>query len=109
MRQGAALVLLITATSVLPIRSWAEDAAEVPRKVLVKTTPTVSTLAVSMHLQGVVKLEVVVAPNGTVKSIAVKGGHPLLVQSAEAAVGRWKFEPAPHETKEMVEIKFESQ
>ena len=60
-----------------------------------------------MNIHGIVKLEVLVAPNGTVKKVDVKGGHPLLTQSAVTAVGHWKFEPAPHDSKQVVEIKFE--
>jgi len=60
-----------------------------------------------MNIQGVVKVEAQVAPNGTVKSVTVKGGHPMLAQAAVTAVGHWKFEPAPHESKELIEIKFE--
>jgi TonB family protein len=62
-----------------------------------------------MNLRGVVKLEAHVAPNGSVKSIDVKGGHPILTQSAVTAVGHWKFEPAAHETKELIEVKFDPQ
>jgi len=49
----------------------------------------------------------VVAANGSVKSVEVKGGHPLLAQSAQNAVREWKWEPAAHETREPLEIKFE--
>jgi TonB family protein len=62
-----------------------------------------------MNIRGVAKVEAQVAPNGTVKSVEVKGGHPILVQAAVTAVGHWKFEPAAHETKETVEIKFDPQ
>ena len=34
---------------------------------------------------------------------------PLLTQSAVTAVGHWKFEPAPKDTKESIEIKFDPQ
>ena len=74
---------------------------------MLKTPANYPTLAHSMNIRGVVKLEALVAPNGTVKSVAVKGGHPILAQSAVTAVGHWKFEPAAHETKELVEIKFD--
>jgi hypothetical protein len=33
----------------------------------------------------------------------------LLTQSAVTAVERWKFEAAAHETKEIIEIKFDPQ
>lgn len=62
-----------------------------------------------MNIHGVVKLVAHVAPNGIVKSVEVKGGHPILTQSAVTAVGHWKFETASHETAEPIEIKFENQ
>jgi len=59
-----------------------------------------------MALQGVVKVDALVAPDGTVKSIEVKGGHPVLAQAAANTVRRWKWEPAPHESHELVEVRF---
>lgn len=59
-----------------------------------------------MNIQGSVKVEVVVAANGTVKSVAIKGGHPLLAQAAQNAIREWKWEPSPRETVEPIEIKF---
>jgi TonB family protein len=106
MRQGAALLVLLTATAILPSHSAAQDSGDTSRKVLVKTVPVYPALARSMNIHGIVKLEAVVAPNGTVKSVDVKGGHPLLTQSAVTAIGHWKFEAGPKETKEMIEIKF---
>ena len=55
---------------------------------------------------GVVKLEVVVRGNGSVKSAKVLGGSPLLIDSATEAVSKWKFEPAPQETTEVVQVQF---
>lgn len=62
-----------------------------------------------MNIHGVVKLEALVLPNGTVKSVDIKGGHPILTQSAVSAVERWKFEPASHESRELIQIQFDPQ
>jgi TonB family protein len=59
-----------------------------------------------MALEGVVKVDTLVAPDGSVKSVEVKGGHPVLTQAALNAVRRWRWEPAAHESHEVVEIKF---
>jgi len=108
MRRGAkALLLLAAITIAFSTISQGQEPAEAPRKVLTQTAAVYPTLARSMNIHGVVKLEVQVAPNGSVKRVDVKGGHPLLTQSAVTAVGHWKFEPAPHDTKQVVEIKFE--
>jgi TonB family protein len=102
-----ALAVLLAAVSVLTIS--AQESSDVFRKVLVQTPPVYPTLARSMNIRGTVKLQVQVLPNGAVKKIDVVGGHPLLTQSAVTAVGHWKFEAAPHETKEPIEIKFDPQ
>ncbi len=59
-----------------------------------------------MALAGIVRLEAVVSPDGSVKAVGVKGGHPVLAQAAVNAVRKWKWEPAPHESHEMIEVKF---
>ena len=41
-----------------------------------------------MRIEGSVKADVLVAPNGTVKSVEIKGGHPLLVLEAPALFDR---------------------
>ena len=102
-------VLLIASLLAFPVSSWAQDSVEAARKVLLKTPVIYPTLARTMNIHGVVKVEALVLPNGVVKSVEVKGGHPLLTQSAVTAVGHWKFEPAAHESKEFIEIKFDPQ
>lgn len=59
-----------------------------------------------MALAGVVKIDAVVAPGGTVKTLDVKGGHPVLAQAAANAIRQWKWEPASHESHELIEIRF---
>jgi TonB family protein len=108
MRQ-ATFALLAGVTAFVPVKTQAQEAGEGSRKVLVQTPATYPTLARSMNIRGTVKLQAHVAPNGTVKSIDVVGGHPLLTQSAVTAVGHWKFEPGSKETKESIEIKFDPQ
>ena len=76
------------------------------RKVVTKIVPTYPHIARDMNLTGAVRLEVMVNPSGTVKTIQVKGGSPLLVQSAQLAVHNWKWEKAERETSELVEINF---
>jgi len=109
MRQGVVKLLILAAVfSIgLPNKCSAQEPAQSPRKILVKTAPVYPTLARSMNIHGTVKLEAIVSPNGTVKSVDIKGGHPLLTQSAVTAVGHWKFDPDTHETKELIEIKFD--
>jgi TonB family protein len=108
-RKGQAALFVAVALIFALAYAGAQESTDAGRKVVMKTPAAYPTLAQSMNIRGVVKLEVRVAPNGTVKSMDVKGGHPILTQSAVTAVGHWKFEPASHETKELVEIRFDPQ
>jgi TonB family protein len=84
----------------------AQDHVDGARKIVTRVPPQYPNLARSMKIQGSVKADVLVAPGGTVKTVEIKGGHPLLVQAAQNALREWKWEPASHETHETVELKF---
>jgi TonB family protein len=87
--------------------SFAQDQqSESARKVATRVVPAYPITARNMNLTGTVKLEALVLANGKVKSVQVKGGNPLLVQSAENAVREWKWEKGQHETTESVEFNF---
>src|SRR5205085_12040976 len=79
---------------------------EKERKIKSKVAPLYPELAKRMNVSGTVKIQIVVAPNGTVKSTKIVGGHPLLVDSALDAVKRWKYESASAESTQLVEFKF---
>jgi len=76
------------------------------RKVISKVVPAYPHLARDMNLTGTVRLEVLVNPSGVAKTIQVKGGNPLLAQSAQEALHNWRWEKADHETSEMLEFNF---
>jgi TonB family protein len=76
------------------------------RKAKSKVAPTYPELAKRMNVAGKVKIEVVIAPDGHVKSTRVIGGHPLLVQACQDAVKEWKFVAAPEESTQVVEFEF---
>jgi TonB family protein len=84
-----------------------QEANEVIRRAKTKVQPVYPELARKMKLSGTVKVEVVVAPNGTVKEAKVVGGHPVLANAALDAVKKWRFEPAAGESSGIVDFKFE--
>jgi TonB family protein len=77
------------------------------RRAKTKVQPVYPELARKMNLVGSVKVEVVVAPNGSVKDAKVVGGHPVLANAALEAVKKWRFEPAAAESTGVVDFKFE--
>jgi TonB family protein len=101
------LAALAVTFTVLPQVVNGQDSSESKRAVKTKVTPAYPEVARRMNVHGKVKLEVTVAPDGTVKSVHAVGGHPLLVSAAQDAVRTWKFEPAPKETVQIIEFNFD--
>lgn len=99
--------VLVWALMFVPAFAGAQqDASELTRKVTSRVVPAYPELARAMNVKGSVRLQVVVAPNGTAKSVRVIGGHPVLAQAAERAVQKWKWERVAHDTSEPIELRF---
>ena len=84
--------------------AWGQD--ELNRKTKSKVAPTYPELARKMNITGVVKVQVTVAPNGSIKNTKVLGGHPILVDAVQKALKKWKYAPGSAETTTQVEFKF---
>jgi TonB family protein len=101
-----AYLTILCALFIIPSYSQLQQDAASKRRVVERTAPAYPTLARNMALAGIVRVEAVVSPEGSVKTLDVRGGHPLLVQAAVSAVRKWRWEPASHESREFVEVKF---
>jgi TonB family protein len=76
------------------------------RLVKVTVKPEYSALAKRLNLNGSVRVEVQVAPDGKVRKAHVLGGHPVLGMDAEKAALLTEFEPGPKETTQVLEFHF---
>jgi TonB family protein len=104
-RQGVVGTLLLASLILfVPNHSQCQEAGK--RRLVSQSAPIYPTLARSMTLQGAVKVEAVVASDGSVKTVDIKGGHPVLAQAAVNTVRHWRWEPAAGESHEVVEVKF---
>jgi TonB family protein len=107
LRAGATAVLLaVAAAGPVPVRAQSGDAVQEKRQIKNMVQPNIPDLAKKMNLSGTVRIEVVIAPNGTVKTSKVLGGHPLLAQEGQHASEKSTFVPGPRETTEVIEFKF---
>src|SRR5258708_15627398 len=108
-RTAVALFVLASFTYApnLSIAQTSSQSSEANRKLVSHVTPQYPSLARSMNLKGTVKLLVLVDTSGSPKTIEVKGGNPVLVQAAEKALHDWKWEPAPHATSEVIDLRFD--
>lgn len=110
MRRTVLILTAVTLSLMTTVASaqTASASTNSDRKVASRVAPVYPELARKMHIRGLVKVEAIVRPNGTVKSTRVLGGNPVLVDAAQDAVGKWKFEPAQGETTEVVQVAFEN-
>ena len=102
-------VAFIALTTGLATAQNASSSANSDRKVSTRVAPNYPDLAKRMHMRGVVRIEAVVRPNGSVKATRVLGGNPVLVDAALEAITKWKFEAGQAETTEVVQLAFEAQ
>jgi len=110
---GRSVTFILTVAMILTASlAGAQDnsaSASSDRKVANRVTPAYPELAKKMHIHGVVRVEAIVRPNGSVKSTRVLGGNPVLVDAAADAVGKWKFVASQGETTEIVQLVFNAE
>lgn len=58
-----------------------------------RVEPVYPRIAVLTGIQGVVTLHAIIAKDGTIQSLSVSSGHPLLAQAALEAVRQWRYRP----------------
>jgi TonB family protein len=107
MRRASLIVTAALCAGLFTRTCTAQAPAHAERKVIITVAPVYPELAKRTRISGLVKLEVVVRANGTVKSTKVVGGNPVLIQPATDAVLKWKFEAAPEDTTEVVRLTFD--
>lgn len=76
------------------------------RKVQRRVPPNYPELARRMHIEGSVRVEATVAPDGQVTSTKAVSGNPLLKSAAAQAIRKWKFVPEGNGSTENVEVDF---
>ena len=96
------MLSLVALAILLGLSAQAQDGN---RKIKTKINPVYPEVARTMRIEGAVRLQVQVTPQGAVKDTKILGGNPLLASSAVDAVKRWKYEAGPEETV-MVTIEF---
>lgn len=55
--------------------------------------PVYPQIAIASHVEGAVVLHAMISRGGTVESLEVASGHPMLTQAALDAVRQWRYRP----------------
>jgi TonB family protein len=59
-----------------------------------------------MRVEGTVKLDATVDPDGSVSEVKVVSGHQLLAPAAVEAVKKWKYESGEGKASQAVSVEF---
>jgi TonB family protein len=81
--------------------------AQESRKVISNPAPEYPEMAKNFHIAGMVKVQVVIAPDGHIKSTRVMGGNPVFASAVEETLKSWKYAPAGGETTTILEFSFQ--
>jgi protein TonB len=62
-------------------------------RLISRPNPLYPPLARQARISGTVRLQAIIAKDGTIQELQVLSGHPLLVQAALDAVKQWRYQP----------------
>jgi len=62
-------------------------------KIINRVQPVYPPLARQTRISGTVRLHAIIGKDGTIQSLEVVSGHPLLQQAALDAVRQWRYQP----------------
>ena len=100
----ALLLFSLALGSVATVRAQAEGHSG--RKVIRTEQPDYPAVLKSKGIGGLVRVNAKVLANGTVTSVEVLGGNPILAESVVKSVMKWKYAPAASASNEMVTFEF---
>jgi len=83
-----------------------------PAELVTQVPPVYPPLARQARIQGPVVLKAVIAPDGSVESLELISGHPLLVNAAMDAAKQWHYKPylingVPAEVQTTITVNFQ--
>src|SRR5437660_520170 len=86
---------------------WSQTKYDAERRVVKRVEPEYPSTLKRLYIGGVVRVEVVVAPDGSTETMLLTGGNPILGQSAMKAIKQWKFAPASAKSTFIVPLTFD--
>jgi protein TonB len=77
-----------------PVQNRIRQGGSVQAALLVnKVQPVYPPLARQTRISGTVRLHAIISKSGSIQSLEVISGHPLLVRAAMDAVQQWRYKP----------------
>jgi TonB family protein len=100
------LAALVMVTAVFTPAQQSSTAAKSERKLVTRVEPEYPAILRVRQIGGTVRLEVTITAKGTVKSVALIGGNPILAEAAISAVKRWIYAPGDAVSSAQIAVEF---
>lgn len=100
------MIVAVMAATLLSARPSCAQTRDHDRKVMTRIEPDYPETLKRLYIGGAVRVETVVASDGTVESTKLLGGNPILGQSAIKAIKKWKYAPASGKETVVVKLEF---
>lgn len=84
----------------------AAEGAPKERALVSRVEPEYPEMLLRKRIGGNVRLELIITEKGSVESVTVLGGNPILAEAAAKAAKQWVFAPWPSVTRLQLEIPF---
>jgi TonB family protein len=104
---GILVIALFFLTPAICPTLHAQKLEKAGRKLIRKVVPDYPWDLKRASIGGMVRLDVVVSPDGSVNNVLVVGGNPILAECAMKAVKKWKYTPGDTETNVRVNVAFD--
>jgi TonB family protein len=106
LRLVVCVAALVTLTATLTSAQQGSPAAKPERKLVTRVEPEYPAVLRARQIGGTVRMEVTITPKGTVKSVSLIGGNPILAEAAISAVKRWTYAPGDAVSSAQVSLEF---
>lgn len=102
----ASVVVILVALAFSPRGTAQNVKYHSQRRILVGCKVEYPPIAAQMHLEGTVRVSITVGPDGSVMKTQLMGGGPVFARPVLDAIPLMKWQPAPQQTTETLEIDF---
>jgi TonB family protein len=96
------------ATEGVKVLEVTDEPGRSDRRLLTRVEPEYPEVLRSLKITGTVRLAVTILPTGSVESVQLLGGNPILGEAATKAVRQWIYAPGPSRTRIQVTVQFEN-
>jgi TonB family protein len=105
---GPCLSLLSVSTLMMALLALPVYGQTTPdRTVITRVQPEYPETLKRLYIGGTVRVEAIIAPDGTVESTQLIGGNPILGQTAMRAIKQWKYTRARAKQTLIVKVQFD--